>query len=274
MWSIGVILYIMLGGQPPFGGSDKQIMKAVERGIWEFKGVIWDSISEEAKDLVSKLMEKDVKVRISAVDALAHPWFEMMVKKKFDKKLATKAIAGLSNFRNESKLKQATLTFMAGHLATKKQQKELRSTFAQFDENGDGLIQRNEFLVAYRTLYPNHDQAEVDERANEVFDNADADGNGDLDFGEWCTASINQTELLNEPNMRAAFRLFDKDNGGTIDATEIAAILGHNITQERDVWDEVIREVDVNGDGQIDFEEFTMMMKKLAEKDLPQEPDQ
>lgn len=118
---------------------------------------------------------------------------------------------------------------MAGHLATKKQLKELRATFTQFDTNGDGLIQRDEFLVAYRSLYPTLDQGEVDERANEVFDNADVDGNGELDFGEWCTASINQTELLNEPNMRAAFRLFDKDNGGTIEAKEIAAILGHNI---------------------------------------------
>ena len=54
---------------------------------------------------------------------------------------------------------------MAGHLATKVQQKELRATFDQFDENGDGVIQRDEFLRGYRKLYPNKPQAEVDERA-------------------------------------------------------------------------------------------------------------
>lgn len=58
----------------------------------------------------------------------------------------------------------------------------------------------------------------MDERALEVFRNADADGSGAIDFGEWCTATINQQELLNEPNMRAAFKLFDKDNSGTIEA--------------------------------------------------------
>ena len=45
MWSIGVILYIMLCGSPPFGGSDDLVIKRVQRGVWEFKGVIWDSIS-------------------------------------------------------------------------------------------------------------------------------------------------------------------------------------------------------------------------------------
>lgn len=90
----------------------------------------------------------------------------------------------------------------------------------------------DEFLRAYRTLYPDQIGEEVDERATEVFNRADVDGSGTIDFGEWCTATINQQELLNGPNMLAAFKLFDKDGGGTIDASEVAAILGHNVTEE------------------------------------------
>ena len=148
-------------------------------------------------------------------------------------------------------MKQATLTFMSSHLATKKQQRSMRDTFNQFDTNGDGLIQIDEFLRAYRVLYPNADEGSVDERALDVFSKADADGSGSIDFGEWCTATINQQELLNEPNMRAAFKLFDKDGGGTIEANEVAAILGHNVTEEENVWEDVIREVDIDGDGKI-----------------------
>lgn len=89
----------------------------------------------------------------------------------------------------------------------------------------------------------------VDFRANEIFNQADVDGSGEIDFGEWCTATINQVELLSEPNMLAAFKLFDKDGSGTIEAQEIAAILGHNVSKEQSVWEGVIAEVDVNGDG-------------------------
>lgn len=111
---------------------------------------------------------------------------------------------------------------MSGHMATKKQQGELRKSFMQWDENGDGLIQRDEFVKGYCKMMPKSDQATVEERANEIFDSADIDGSGAIDFSEWCTATINQNQLLNEANMRAAFALFDKDGGGTIEAAEIA----------------------------------------------------
>lgn len=54
--------------------------------------------------------------------------------------------------------------------------------------------------------------------------------------------------------------MFDKDNGGTISAQEVAQILGNNLSKDQNVWDEIIKEVDINGDGQIDFEEFKQMV--------------
>ena len=98
MWSIGVMLYIMLCGSPPFNGSDDQIIAKVKKEPLVFRGQVWQSISEEAKDLVEKLMDRDVESRLTAVDALSHPWIEQKVQKKFNEKLASKAVASLSNF--------------------------------------------------------------------------------------------------------------------------------------------------------------------------------
>jgi len=64
------------------------------------------------------------------------------------------ALGNLAQFKNDSKMKQATLTFMATHLATKQQLSTLRQTFLEFDENGDGLISKDEFIRGYRRLYP------------------------------------------------------------------------------------------------------------------------
>ena len=165
-------------------------------------------------------------------------------------------------------MKHATLCFMSSHLATKKQQKVMRATFHQFDVNGDGVIQIDEFIQAYRSLYPGQDPSEIDERATEVFKNADVDGSGAVDFGEWCTATINQNELLNEPNMRAAFNLFDKDGNGTIEGKEIASILGYNVNvgDEDHIWADIVNEVDGDGDGKIQYEEFVTMLRLLSEK--------
>lgn len=60
MWSIGVILYIMLCGSPPFGGEDDEIIAKVKKGVWTFNSSKWDTISDEAKDLVKSLMQKNV----------------------------------------------------------------------------------------------------------------------------------------------------------------------------------------------------------------------
>lgn len=67
LWSIGVILYIMLSGKPPFSGKeDKIILQRVADGNYNLSGDIWAKRSEDSKDLIRKLMERDPKKRLSA----------------------------------------------------------------------------------------------------------------------------------------------------------------------------------------------------------------
>lgn len=74
----------------------------------------WDEVSDEAKDLVRRLLTYDPNKRISAADALQHPWIKKMAgTEKIEKNLATKALSNLRNFRGDLKLKQATLAFIA-----------------------------------------------------------------------------------------------------------------------------------------------------------------
>lgn len=103
MWSIGVILYIMLSGRPPINAPNEDaIIAKVKKAKWEFKGSIWNNISEEAKDLISKLMEKNTQQRISAVDALQHPWIKNKVKVTYNAELAKQAISSLHSFKVSS----------------------------------------------------------------------------------------------------------------------------------------------------------------------------
>ena len=80
VWSIGVIMYILLSGKPPFDGSeDADIIKSVKRGEYSLSGPDWKSISKEAKDLIVKMLTFIPADRITAEEAMNHIWFKKKV---------------------------------------------------------------------------------------------------------------------------------------------------------------------------------------------------
>lgn len=75
MWSVGVLMYQMLSSRLPFeGGQTKSVLYAILDGTYSFPSPEFDSISSEAKDLITKLICVDVSKRLSATQALQHPW--------------------------------------------------------------------------------------------------------------------------------------------------------------------------------------------------------
>jgi len=75
MWSVGVILYIMLCGFPPFYNKNvAALCKLVKRAQYDMPSPFWDGISKNAKDLVRKLLQRDPKKRLTAKMTLKHPW--------------------------------------------------------------------------------------------------------------------------------------------------------------------------------------------------------
>jgi calcium-dependent protein kinase len=100
IWSCGVMLYIILSGVPPFNGSsDQDIMKKVKIGKFSFSDACWSNISDQAKDLITKLLTYDIDKRPSAEQALQHAWIQEKSVISVDTNLAQGALSNLKNFR-------------------------------------------------------------------------------------------------------------------------------------------------------------------------------
>ena len=76
VWSVGIILYILLSGEPPFNGAtDIEIVERIKEGTFSMEGPRWDDVSNEAKDLITQILCKEDQ-RITAAEAFQHPWFD------------------------------------------------------------------------------------------------------------------------------------------------------------------------------------------------------
>jgi calmodulin len=141
---------------------------------------------------------------------------------------------------------------------TEEQIAEFKEAFSLFDKDGDGTITTKELGTVMRSLGQNPTEAELADMINEV----DADGNGTIDFPEYLTMMARKMkDTDSEEEILEAFKVFDKDGNGFISAAELRHImtnLGEKLSDEE--VDEMIREADIDGDGQINYEEFVKMM--------------
>uniref|UniRef100_A0A8D1G6M0 EF-hand calcium-binding domain-containing protein 11 n=1 Tax=Sus scrofa TaxID=9823 RepID=A0A8D1G6M0_PIG len=141
---------------------------------------------------------------------------------------------------------------------TEEQIAEVQEAFSLFDKDGDGTITTKELGTVMRSLGQNPTEAELQGMINE----GEAHGNGTTDFLEFLTmmaGKIKDTD--SEEEIREVFCVLDKDGNGYISAGELRHVmtnLGDKLADEE--VDEMIREADIDGDGQVNYEEFVQML--------------
>ncbi|XP_024382928.1 calcium-dependent protein kinase 17 [Physcomitrium patens] len=256
VWSAGVIVYILLCGVPPFWAeTEKEIFDTIMRGHIDFKSDPWPKISDEAKDLVKKMLNSNVKERLTAQEVLNHPW--MQRDGVPDVPLDNAVLTRLRNFSAANKMKKLALKVIADNLS-EEEIVGLRELFKSIDTDNSGTVTIDELKKGLLKQGTRLTEADV----RKLMEAADVDGNGKIDFNEFISATMHMNKTQKEDHLHAAFQHFDTDNSGYITIYELQEAMEKQGMGDPETLQEIINEVDTDHDGRIDYDEFVAMMRK------------
>lgn len=142
---------------------------------------------------------------------------------------------------------------------SKQEKEDIDKVFRAMDANGDGKLSKEEIKNGYAEYFG---KSLTDEQVDDMFNQIDADGSGEIDYSEFVVATMNEKNLLSNNKLHTAFKMFDKDGGGSISTDEIKQVLSFGQNLDEDTVNKIIAQVDANGDGEISYEEFAAMMLK------------
>lgn len=245
LWSLGVIVYMLLLGSPPFHGTDDEVLRKIRTGQphWPSR---FQKLSEPAQDFVKHLLVLDPTVRFSAPQALGHEF--MSKRTKMQQPICPETLNNLRKFAHASSFRRAVLSMMAWSLNTEDRM-ELREMFLSLDTENRGTITHTQMA---QLLQDNFDVGSAE--AEKLFRTLDANNDNEISYSEFLAAALEGRVKVHEDLLRKTFGKFDVDGNQTITKDELRKILGDHF---EDVQIEaLIAEVDTNGDGNIQYDEF------------------
>jgi calcium-dependent protein kinase len=265
IWSVGIIMYILLTGKPPYSGKNSTaIMKQVRESPLTITSDLVPNLSSMAVELLKSLLIIDPDQRVSARDAIRHPWIQSY--RQLQDPGVELALKNLKEFTFKSKLKEAVQIFLATQIMTHEEIKSIKKIFQSIDKNGDGKITKQELINEYSK---NHSIEEAKLISDQIITKLDRDNDGNIDYTQFLVSCSEFKKITSRESLEIAFKMFDIDGSGLITVEEIKSVLGNAQLEELDddEWAELVKEVDINGDGGIDLKEFMIMMTSLKNFD-------
>nr|XP_043627929.1 calcium-dependent protein kinase 7-like [Erigeron canadensis] len=258
VWSAGVIMYILLCGVPPFWAENEQgVAQAIIRSEYNLERDPWPKVSENAKDLVKKMLDPDPKRRLTAQQVLEHPWL-------FNAKAAPNVSLGevvrsrLKQFAVMNKLKKKALRVIA-ELLSVEEVAGIKERFDLMDMDKKGKISIEQLRSGLQKLGQLINDADL----QVILETVDPDEDGTIDYAQFVAVGVHLHRIVNDEHLHKAFACFDQNHDGYIEVDELRNALSddENIDGIDDVINAIMHEVDTDKDGRISYEEFVAMMK-------------
>ena len=267
IWACGVILFILLGGYPPFNGpSDKEVYNIITQIKYDFNQPTWKNVSKYAKELIRNMLTP-AKNRYNAKQVLASKWLEIKLKDSDEFSNYYLDYKRISRYKTYNKFKQAILTFIASRLNSE-ETKKIRNIFCNIDEDKKGFITYEDFTKYIINECNLDDLIENEEELKKSFKSVDVDHNNKIDYTEFLAANLDEKTFLKEEKLKEAFRTFDLNDTGAIKKEDLIRVLKlENLDEKNKIVSDIVEENDFDKDGKINFNDFVMVMKSKNKTD-------
>jgi len=277
VWSIGVITYLLLCGDPPFGGMDGEAPQTIKdnvmRGDLPFEPKdIWDNVSEEAKNFVKRLLTLDPTKRPSAEEAQHDEWLNACSKQSSEQgrtSLSPRLVNNLLDFRDYSNLHKILLEVISFTLVPE-QIKGLKEAFEEIDRDGRGEITLEDLK---EVLLNRADTGELgsitEEEVETIFDSLRLHkSETTIRWHEFIAAGLSRADIDNR-NLRLAFNRFDTGGKGYITLTDLNDLLGTSDgtmdTEIEKMWQDGMKECKCKD--KLIFEDFQQFLEAQSPAD-------
>eukprot|EP00403_Amphidinium_massartii_P025017 CAMPEP_0178392084 /NCGR_PEP_ID=MMETSP0689_2-20121128/11497_1 /TAXON_ID=160604 /ORGANISM="Amphidinium massartii, Strain CS-259" /LENGTH=590 /DNA_ID=CAMNT_0020012649 /DNA_START=96 /DNA_END=1865 /DNA_ORIENTATION=- len=267
LWSLGVIVFILLCGIPPFTGGEHLMKKSIVRGQVDCGSAALEAqLSAAAQSFLRGLLVVDPALRMDAASALEHEWLQSMHEGDATPCLGSSQLQSLEKYAQSSRVRRAVLQVLAQELEPTAVE-GLRQTFLSLDTARKGTVSLTQLKQAIRNSRSSDEPQDSQSfpsklrRANSgeldsMLGVLDVHGDDRIYYSDFLAATIETRAKIREETLAATFHRLDADGSGAITAADIRKVFGD--TFEGVAVDELLKEVDP--EGKFTFEAFKNLL--------------
>ena len=228
-WSCGVLMYILICGEPPFQGeTEEEIFANVKKGKYSFHQKEFRDVSESCIDLIKQLLEPDKNQRITASEALKHAFF----KENYDPNLTFYKNMDKKNYLNKllevkklpSKFHELIEAYLCFNFIKKDEEKKLTQVFRYLDRRGKNRLSFYDFSKTFKENGINVSKKQI----QNMIDIIDSDGNNTIEYQEFLRAMCDKDSLYSDKNLESVFNSIDISQKGYINVDDIKKFIFKN----------------------------------------------
>ena len=261
-WSCGVLMYILLCGEPPFQGeTEEEIFANIKKGKYSFRPRQFNNVSESCKDLIKKLLEPNKRHRIKAIDALKHPFF----RENYDPNISFDQNMDKGSILNKlfevkklpSKFHELIEAYLCFNFIKKDEEKKLTQLFRFLDHKGKNRLSFYDFDKTFK-----ENGLEVPkEKIQKMINTLDSDGNNSIEYQEFLRALCDKKSLYNDKNLESVFNSIDTDQKGYINMNDLKKFIFKNKEVANETFMDYLKQIGMDLKSKLKFDQFVDIIR-------------